>query len=609
MQTPSKLLTALALGGLLCLSSPGLAQSEGPKNTLAERADLLFDDAFEELLERRPTALSRVGSRVFYDRWDDLTPEETRAQELIMERWAERLQRELGSHDLDPQTQLSLDLFLFKAKQEAEVFTFADHDYPINQMYGIQSEIPAFLISIHGVNDRWDAEDYVLRLERLPALFAQLIDGLERREKKGVVPPRFVFDYALSDIDNLLKGYPLDDNRETPNSVYADFQSKVENLELSEVDKARLLEDGRAAMQDGWAPAYRTLRAFLAAQRERASDDDGIWKLPQGEEYYAHLLRKATTTSLTAEEIHQIGLKDVARIHREMEQIIEELGFEGDLQAFFTHLKSDPNQTYPNTDEGRQAYLAEAVAIVDRMRDKLDELFLTKPKAELEVRPVEAFREKSAGKAFYQVPAIDGSRPGIYYANLYDMNSMPKYQMEALAYHEAIPGHHMQLSMAQELEELPRFRRLTYHTPYIEGWGLYCEYLPKEIGFYEDPYSDFGRLAMELWRSARLVVDTGIHSKKWTRQQGVDYYLANTPNPKEDCQKMVDRHIVMPGQATAYKIGMIEILRLREKAKEALGDSFDIREFHEVILTQGSVPLAILEQLVDRYIEESLDQD
>ena len=293
------------------------------------------------------------------------------------------------------------------------------------------------------------------------------------------------------------------------------------------------------------------------------------------------------------------------RIHEEMRGIMEEVGFEGTLQEFFVHMRNSEEFVYPNTEEGRKRYLDEATAYIDNMRGRLDELFIKKPKADLIVKAVEPFREKSAGKAFYQQPSMDGTRPGTYYANLYDMAAMPTYQVEALAYHEGIPGHHMQIAIQQELEGIPKFRRFGRYTAYSEGWGLYTEKLPKEIGLYKDPYSDFGRLAMELWRAVRLVVDTGIHDKKWTREEGIDFYVTNTPNAKSDAVKMVERHIVMPGQATAYKIGMNKILELREKAKSELGDKFDIREFHDVVLGSGPVPLNILEQFVNDYISET----
>ena len=311
-----------------------------------------------------------------------------------------------------------------------------------------------------------------------------------------------------------------------------------------------------------------------------------------------------TTTDMTADEIHNLGLAEMDRIHDEMRAIMAEVGFEGSLQDFFEFTRLDPQFFYPNTPEGKEDYLTEATAMIDTMRESLPSMFSTFPKADLIVKAVEPFREQSAGKAFYQRPAPDGSRPGTYYANLYDTASMPIYQMEALAYHEGIPGHHMQIAIAQELPDIPKFRRYGGYTAYTEGWGLYSEYFPKEFGFYDDPYSDFGRLAMELWRAARLVVDTGIHDKQWTREQAIDYLMTNTPNPEGDCIKAIERYIVMPGQATAYKIGMLKILELREHARTELGDEFNIAEYHDIVLRQGAVPLATLEALVDAWIAD-----
>jgi uncharacterized protein (DUF885 family) len=313
-------------------------------------------------------------------------------------------------------------------------------------------------------------------------------------------------------------------------------------------------------------------------------------------------LQRTTTTDLTAEEIHEIGLKEVARIHDEMREIMKTVNFEGSLQDFFTYLKEDQQFFYPNTDEGKQQYIDSATVIIDNMRERLDELFITKPKADMIVKRVEPFREQSAGKAFYQAPAPDGSRPGTYYANLANTEDMPKYDMEALAYHEGIPGHHMDRSIAQELQDIPKFRKFGGYTAYVEGWGLYSEFIPKEMGLYSNPYSDYGRLAAEWWRACRLVVDTGIHLKKWTREDGIAYYQENTAGSDRDCERMVERHIVMPSQATAYKIGMLKILELRAEAQDQLGEAFDIREFHEVVLTSGAVPLNVLERLVDEWV-------
>lgn len=581
---------------MFLIVGPGWAQPDPNR-----QANQLFDQAFQEMLERSPMELSRTGSRKFYDRWDDLSPAEHQARVRLKQRWLEKLQSELDPSALDEEARLSLALYRYDTRRETEAAPFAEHDYPVNQMYGLHSEVPAFLLNVHQVKNRWEAHCYLTRLRRLPDFFAQLEDGLRRREEHGVMPPRFVFDLALSDIDNLLQGAPLDEGPE-PNVVMADFQTKVRALKLPSQEEEELLKAGQEAMLEGFAPAYQSLRSTLLEQRERASTEDGAWKLPEGSEFYAQQLKLTTTTDLTAEEIHQIGLQEVERIHGEMREIMREVGFQGTLQEFFVEMRESERFLYPNDDAGREAYLAEAVRVVDQMKTQLDAMFATLPKADLVVKRVEPFREKTAGKAFYEVPALDGSRPGFYYANLYDMKAMPKYQMEALAYHEGIPGHHMQLSIAQELESLPRFRRMGSYTAYIEGWGLYSERLPKEYGAYADPYSDFGRLAMELWRACRLVVDTGIHHKRWTREEGVQYYRDNTPNALSDCQKMVDRHIVMPGQATAYKIGMNEILRLRDHARESLGSRFDIREFHDVVLGHGAVPLAVLEDLVEQYI-------
>ncbi|MEM6653850.1 MAG: DUF885 domain-containing protein, partial [Pseudomonadota bacterium] len=345
---------------------------------------------------------------------------------------------------------------------------------------------------------------------------------------------------------------------------------------------------------------------WVSADRANAGLDDGAWKHPDGEAFYRDRLWQMTTTDMTADEIHTLGLNEVDRIHHEMRAIMRQVGFQGSLQDFFDFTRTDPQFFKPNTDQGRAEYLAEATAMIDTMRTELPSVFNTFPRAEMVVKAVEPFREKAAGKAFYQRPAPDGSRPGVYYANLYRMQDMPLYQMEALAYHEGIPGHHMQLAISQELQGIPKFRKYGGYTAYTEGWGLYSEFLPKEMGFYQDPYSDFGRLAMELWRAARLVVDTGLHAKRWTRQDAIDYLLENTPNPEGDCRKAIERYIVMPGQATAYKIGMIKILDLREHARTRLGDAFDIRDFHDVVLKDGPVPLQILEENVEAWISAQL---
>jgi len=374
---------------------------------------------------------------------------------------------------------------------------------------------------------------------------------------------------------------------------------------LGKETKEKMIADCEEAVNTFYKPAYLSLKEYLSELQDKATDQAGVWKFPDGLGFYKSRLEYYTTTDMSADEIHRIGLEEVKRIHSEMEVIKAKVGFKGTLQEFFQFMRTDKQFFYPNTDQGRQEYLDKATAIIETMKGKLPQLFITMPQAQLVVKRVEPFREQSAGKAFYNEAALDGSRPAVYYANLYNMADMPTYQMEALAYHEGIPGHHMQIAIAQELKDIPKFRKFGRFTAYVEGWGLYSEYTPKEIGFYADPYSDFGRLAMELWRACRLVVDTGIHAKKWTREEGIEYYISNTPNPKGDAVKMVERHIVAAGQATAYKIGMLKILELREKARKELADGFDIRKFHEVILTNGPIPLSVLEKKIDKWIKET----
>jgi uncharacterized protein (DUF885 family) len=471
----------------------------------------------------------------------------------------------------------------------------------IHQFRGPHTSAASSLINIHSVSDLADAEAYIGRLNNIGSWFDQVIEQMRIREEKKLLLADWQYPQMITAANNVISGAPFD-NVPEESTLWADFKGKVMALDISPGQREVLLFDGKKALLDTVKPAYQRLIAELESQGSKASGDDGVWKFERGDAFYAERLRWFTTTDLSADEIHQIGLREVTRIHAEMKAIKEKVGFEGTLDEFFVFMREDPQFYYPNTDEGREAYLAEATHMIDVMRERLPEMFGIVPKAELVVKRVEAFRERSAGKAFYQGPPADGSRPGIYYANLYDMADMPKYQMAALAYHEGVPGHHMQVATAVELDNVPDFQKHTTFTAYSEGWGLYTELVPKEMGFYEDPYSDFGRLAMELWRAARLVVDTGVHSKRWTREEAIAYLVANTPNSVGDSTKAIERYIAMPGQATAYMIGKLKIVELREKAREALGDKFDIRAFHDLVLEDGRLPLNLLERKVDGMI-------
>ena len=564
------------------------------------KVNTFFDRVFDEYIDRHPEHQTYLGIKKDYDKWEDLSDDVEKKELEITKQNLQWLNDSVNFDALDKQTKVSYQMFKAEAERDISNFKYRMYDYPVNQMFGTHSEVPSFLINMHLVTDESDARAYISRLQKVDVLFDQLIVNLEDREEIGIVPPKFVFPRVIDDSKNVITGLPFSEGDSS--ALFSDFGRKVAALDIASELKQSLLLEGEKALVEVVRPAYEKLIVFLEAQHERANMDDGVWKFKDGDAFYNEALKRTTTTELTAEEIHNIGLKEVARIHEEVRIIMKQTGFEGDLQAFFEFMRTDDQFYYPNDGKSKQLYLDSAVAVIDYMRTRLDELFLTKPKAALKVKKVEAFREKSAGKAFYNRPAPDGSRPGIYYANLYNMKNMPFFEMEALAYHEGIPGHHMQLAIAQELEGLPKFRKFGGYTAYIEGWGLYCEFLPKEIGLYANPYSDYGRLAMELWRACRLVVDTGIHLKKWTREEGIEYYSTNTSGSPRECERMVERHIVMASQATAYKIGMLKILEVREKAKTALGDKFDIRKFHDVVLTNGAVPLDVLEDLVDEYI-------
>ncbi|UOB17728.1 DUF885 domain-containing protein [Abyssalbus ytuae] len=568
----------------------------------SQKANDFFQKIFDTYVDNNPEFQTRLGIKKDYDKWNDDSPASDERDYKINKEALQWIKDSINPELLDEATKLSYDLFKQQLENDIEDYKYRLYNYPVNQMYGAQSRKPAFLINMHRIDSIADAEAYISRLNGFTDSFSQLIENLKEREEKGIIPPKFVFDKVIQDSKNILVGKPFDNSKES-GTLLADFESKVSKLEIDEEKKSELIKKAEEALINVVKPAYEKLIAFATEQQKRATTDDGAWKFPEGEAFYNNALKRTTTTNMTADEIHQFGLSEVKRIHGEMNTIKEKVGFKGSLQEFFTFMKTDKQFYYPDTDKGREEYLAKAVHIIDSMKTRLDELFIVKPKEDIIVKRVETFREKSAGKAFYQRPAADGSRPGIYYANLYDINAMPTYQMEALAYHEGIPGHHMQLAIQQELENIPMFRKFGGYTAYTEGWGLYSEFIPKEMGFYSDPYSDFGRLAMELWRACRLVVDTGIHAKKWTRQQGIEYYTSNTPNAESDAVKMVERHIVMPSQATAYKIGMNKILELRKAAKEKLGDNFDIREYHDVVLTNGAVPLNVLEDMVNEWIE------
>lgn len=564
-----------------------------------------LNNKFYERVRRYPQYLAGLGIKERMTEWNDPSYEFALKELEIISNEMNEIKVKFNFDSLADEEKLSYRLFLENSQNSLDQMEWWYHDYALTQMYGAHSGVPTFLINQHPIDNIADANAYIKRIELSGNYLEKVLENTRESARKGIRPPRFVYGHVISTSRNIIRGFPFEKSDKL-NLVYDDFNKKIFELSLPKEVSENLKKQAQDALQGSFKPAYILLINEMLTQQKLTTEDDGVWKLPGGNEYYASRLKTMTTTELSAKEIHQIGLDEVDRIHEEMRAIMSRVGFESNLQDFFMYLKDEPRFTYPDTEAGREDYIKEATRIIETISKRLDEVFLKLPKAKLEVRRVEAFREKTAGKAFYSRGTPDGSRPGYYYANLNDINDMPKYQMEALAYHEGNPGHHMQLSISQELSEVPEFRKHNSVTAYTEGWGLYSEFFPKEMGFYDDPYSDFGRLAMELWRAARLVVDTGIHDKKWTRTEAIDYLLANTPNPKNDCEKAIERYIVMPGQATAYKIGMMKILELRENAKDKLQEKFDIRNFHDTVINSGPVPLNILEERVDSWINKEL---
>jgi uncharacterized protein (DUF885 family) len=563
------------------------------------KANLFFERYFEERVLRSPEWQSKLGRKEHNDQWNSLTAEHCEIEHSYNQAMLRYLEDSiLQALCLDEATLLSSKLLKNKLKTELEGYRFRYHNYPINSIEGEHLKIPDVLINGHEIDDLRDAEAYISRVQNVRKKIEELIEQLELRSKENIILPKFLFPDIFNAIQYLMKN-----QEDNPNLIIVNFNSKVEKLALSEVEKKALKQRLVEVFDSSFVPAYQKLYNYLVGLEKKATNKIGVWRWIAGADFYEFKLKEQTTTSLTAEEIYNLGIDEVARIHEEMNAIIKSINYKGNLQAFFNFLRNNPQFYYPNTKQGRQAYLTKVTEKLDAMELKLDQFFITKPSKKLLVKSLEPFRAESTLKALYLASVLGSNQPGIYYINTNDMKQLPKYTMDAATYDEGIPGYHFQISIEESLTDLPQFRRLeNTYIGYVEGWAMYAEYLSKEMGAYQDAYSDFGRLVLELWRACRLVVDVGIHYKKWTRQEAIDYYKKNTPNQALACEAMVDRHIVLPAQAITYKIGMITILELRKRAESELGNRFDLREFHEVLLTNGKVPLEVLQDLVEEYI-------
>ena len=571
------------------------------------RINAWFEDKFEQQLQLSPLRLTFLGRKELYDQLDDVSDAGIQQRLDWMEASVTEMEAEFDYDRLDPEAQLSWNLWKKQYESLRDGMPFLLDGYTFDQMNGMHSMAPTFMINFHRVDEESDYVAYVARLGKLPGLFDSLIERGRRASAEGIHAPKFAWDGVIDQSRKVIAGAPFDDGADS--ALWADAQAKADGLatagKITAERATELKEEARKALLEQVKPAYERVIAFAGEELPKSAENPaGVGTThPNGAAYYAYQLAQNTSTAMTAEEIHELGLSEVARLRGELEKVQAQIGFDGDLQAFFKHVQADPARLYPNTDAGRQAYIDDATKAIENIEKVLPEYFGLLPKADLVVKRVEAFREQDGAAQHYNPASPDGSRPGVYYAHLSDMNAMPKTELEVIAYHEGLPGHHMQISIAQELEGVPTFRTQMFDTAYTEGWGLYSEWLAKEIpGTYQTPYSEYGRLMSEMWRAIRLVVDTGMHAKGWTEQQAVDYFRANSSVPDAAIRSEVQRYLVNPGQATAYKIGMIRMQELRRKAEAELGEAFDIRGFHDTLLGGGAMPLDLLEQRVDRWI-------
>jgi uncharacterized protein (DUF885 family) len=510
----------------------------------------------------------------------------------------------LRSYDRSRQNDVQLmstDILDWFIDDQLQGEKFRHHNYPLNQVFGIQSQLPDLMMNLHPLVTKRDAHHYIKRLSKFGVKFDQVLEGLQIREEKGCIPPNFTVKHVIKEMQGFI------DQPATENPLYTIFKEKLSETQIDAQNLDRLLTQVEAELENTVYPAYQKLIDYFAALETKALDNHGVWALPDGEEYYGHSLRSKTSTDLTPDEVHQIGLREVACIEDEMKVILESLGHESEnpTQQLLA-LGKEERFLYPNTDEGREACLVDYKRMLDVIDQTMEPFFDLRPKACVEVKRVPEFKEKTSPGAYYQPADLGGNRPGVFFANLRDMKETRKFGMKTLAYHEAIPGHHFQIAIAQGLKGLPFFRRMIPFTAYGEGWAMYAENLARELGIYQDdPYGELGFLDSILFRAVRLVVDTGIHFMRWTREQAIEYMEAHTGQSHETVVTEIERYFVMPGQACAYKIGELKILELRAKVEKELGDQFNLREFHNVILGKGGMPLILLEKVVNEYVQEA----
>jgi uncharacterized protein (DUF885 family) len=592
--------TALVASFLIAAACGSEQPPAEPQAELADASGMLstlFDEYFERGLELNPTRATAIGDYRYNDKFaNSIGPQHRKASRQMDEEFLARL-LDIDREPLSRQDQLSYDMFKLNREQSIEGDRFPGYLQPINQFY---STLNSFVqlgsgTSIHPFKTVQHYDDWLARIDGFVVYADQAVENMQEGMRQGVVQPRILMAKSLPQIDSQI----VDSAEESG------FWSPIENMpaDFSDADRERLTAAFKEAIESKVIPAYQRVSNFVGDEYLGAARDSvGLYALPDGSDWYAYNVRSITTTDLTPDEIHQIGLDEVARIHVEMLGIMEEVGFEGDLREFFDFMNNDDQFYFDEAEQLIQGYrdMSERISTLSKP------LFNVFPKTGFEVRRVEPFREASASGGQYRTGTPDGSRPGVFYANAYDIKARPIWGMESLFLHEAIPGHHFQRSLQVENEALPGFRRFGGYTAFTEGWGLYAESLGREIGVYTDPYQYFGALNAEIWRSIRLVVDTGLHAKGWSRQEVLDYMYANSPVKEARAVSEAERFMAIPGQALAYKIGQLKIRALRTDAEQRLGDTFDVADFHTQILMDGPMPLSMLEAKINDWVESQL---
>lgn len=595
MKRSSFLLLSILPALLVAETSPGLAQPKvRSSSTVSEAFHDLLDDEWDRRLQQNPTFASWLGDRRFNDRWQDVSLTAIQGRHEQDRQALVRL-KAIDASALTGQDRISYELFQREYENRVNGFRYGWYLVPLNQRGGIQDENSlADAMSFETVQDY---EDWITRLQRFPTYMDQTIALMREGIRRKIVHAKIVMQRVPAQIKRQI----VDDPERS--LFYKPFRSM--DAAIAEDERDRLKAAASTAIADQVVPAFRKLRKFIEEEYLPVCYDRvGVWQFPDGREFYAHRCREFTTTGLTAREIHEIGLAEVRRIRRQMDQVIQDAEFEGSFQEFLTDLRSNPKFYFDNPDDLLVAYRE----VCMRINPQLVKLFGRLPRIPYGIEPIPEHLAPDTTTAYYRPPSADGLRAGTYFVNLYRPEVRPKYEIEVLSVHEAVPGHHLQIALAQELEGIPLFRRYGGYTAFIEGWGLYSESLGSDLGLYQDPWSRFGQLTYEMWRAVRLVVDTGMHAFGWTRQQAIDFFAENTAKTMLDIENEVDRYIAWPGQALAYKIGELKIQELRRRAESQLGDQFDIRSFHDAVLGNGAVTLDLLERIIDEWIEHSRQQ-